>query len=79
MPKATSAGSRIPAIRQLISQGINVNITLLFSRAVCRQVAEAYMDGLETLATHGGDLTRIASVASMFASRPRMARPKSHA
>jgi len=64
---ATSQG--IPAIRQLISQGINVNITLLFSRAVCRQVAVAYMDGLETLAAHGGDLTRIASVASMFVSR----------
>ncbi len=64
---ATSAG--IPAIKQLISQGINVNVTLLFSRAACRQVAEAYMDGLEALAGRGGDLTRVASVASVFVSR----------
>ena len=69
MIKVPATPEGIPAIRQLISQGINVNITLLFSRAVCRQVAEAYMDGLEALAAHGGDLTRIASVASMFVSR----------
>jgi transaldolase/glucose-6-phosphate isomerase len=59
----------IPAIRYLTSQGINVNITLLFSRVVCRQVAEAYMDGLVTLGARGGDLSRVASVASMFVSR----------
>ena len=69
MVKVPATPEGIPAIRQLISQGINVNITLLFSRAVCRQVAEAYMDGLEALAARGGDLTRMASVASMFVSR----------
>jgi transaldolase/glucose-6-phosphate isomerase len=69
MIKVPATLEGIRAVRQLISQGVNVNVTLLFSRAVCRQVAEAYMHGLETLATHGGDLTRIASVASMFVSR----------
>jgi transaldolase/glucose-6-phosphate isomerase len=69
MIKVPATPEGLPAIRQLIGQAINVNITLLFSRAVCRQVAEAYMDGLETLAAHGGDLTHVASVASMFVSR----------
>lgn len=63
----TSAG--IPAIRQLIEEGINVNITLLFSREVYGKVAEAYMDGLEARIAAGGDVTRIASVASFFVSR----------
>jgi transaldolase/glucose-6-phosphate isomerase len=69
MIKVPGTPEGIPAIRRLTSQGINVNVTLLFSRAVCRQAAEAYMDGLETLAALGGDLRRIASVASMFVSR----------
>jgi transaldolase/glucose-6-phosphate isomerase len=69
MIKVPATPEGVPAVRQLISQGINVNITLLFSRAVCRQVAEAYMDGLEAFATRGGDLTRMASVASVFVSR----------
>lgn len=64
---ATPAG--IPAIRELIAQGVNVNVTLLFSLAVYRQVAEAYLDGLELLAARGGDLRRVASVASFFVSR----------
>ena len=69
MIKVPATPEGIPAIRQLIGQGINVNVTLLFSRAVCRQVADAYMDGLDLLATRGGDLTHIASVASVFVSR----------
>lgn len=69
MIKVPATPEGLPAIRQLVSQGVNVNITLLFSRAVCRQVAEAYMAGLETFAAHGGDLTRVASVASIFVSR----------
>ncbi len=69
MIKVPATPEGIPAIRQLIGQGINVNVTLLFSRAVCRQVGEAYMDGLEALAARGGDLSRVASVASMFVSR----------
>ncbi|MBX3161844.1 MAG: bifunctional transaldolase/phosoglucose isomerase [Deltaproteobacteria bacterium] len=64
---ATPAG--IPAIRQLISEGINVNVTLLFSRDVYAEVAGAYLDGLDELARRGGDLGRVASVASFFVSR----------
>ncbi len=69
MIKVPGTPEGVPAIRQLTGQAINVNVTLLFSRAACRQVFEAYMGGLETLASHGGDLTRVASVASMFVSR----------
>jgi len=64
---ATKAG--LPAIRQLIGEGINVNITLLFSRQVYEQVVEAYLAGLEHLIAQGGDPSRIASVASFFVSR----------
>ncbi|HXJ02423.1 MAG TPA: bifunctional transaldolase/phosoglucose isomerase, partial [Micropepsaceae bacterium] len=64
---ATEAG--LPAIRQLLSEGININITLLFSRAAYRAVAEAYLSGMETFVAGGGDATRLASVASFFVSR----------
>ena len=64
---ATQAG--IPAIRQLIGEGINVNITLLFAQSFYEQVAEAYIAGLTTLAGQGGELGRVASVASFFVSR----------
>ena len=64
---ATAAG--IPAIEQLISAGINVNVTLIFSREVYDQVAEAYISGVEWMATAGGDVRRVASVASFFVSR----------
>ena len=59
----------LPAIQQLIGEGINVNITLLFGLPRYREVAEAYLAGLETLAAHGQPITRIASVASFFLSR----------
>ncbi|MEJ2748486.1 MAG: transaldolase [Anaerolineae bacterium] len=61
---ATPAG--IPAIRQLISEGINVNVTLIFSLESYAAVMEAYMAGLEA---YEGDLSRVASVASFFVSR----------
>ncbi|WP_424140210.1 bifunctional transaldolase/phosoglucose isomerase [Roseomonas chloroacetimidivorans] len=64
---ATPAG--IPAIRQLIGRGININVTLLFAVSAYEQVAEAYIAGLEDLARAGGDLSRVASVASFFVSR----------
>lgn len=64
---ATSAG--IPAIRDLIGAGININVTLMFSLAHYDVVAEAYLQGLDRLATHNGDLGRVASVASVFVSR----------
>ncbi len=64
---ATAAG--IPAIEALIGDGINVNVTLMFSLAHYDAVAGAYLQGLERLAKDGGDLTRVASVASFFLSR----------
>ncbi len=63
----TSAG--LPAIRQLIGEGINVNVTLLFAQEVYEQVAETYIAGLENLATRGGNLKKMAGVASFFISR----------
>jgi len=58
-----------PAFRQLISEGININVTLLFAQDVYEKIAEAYITGLEQLAARGGDLSKIASVASFFISR----------
>ncbi|MEE8391972.1 MAG: bifunctional transaldolase/phosoglucose isomerase [Anaerolineae bacterium] len=64
---ATPAG--IPAIETLIGEGINVNVTLIFSLAQYEVVAEAYITGLEKLAAAGGDVSSVASVASFFISR----------
>lgn len=62
-PKGTAA------IRGLIADGININVTLLFAQTAYAAVADAYMAGLEAHAASGGDLSRIASVASFFVSR----------
>lgn len=59
----------IPAIEQLIAEGINVNITLLFGLPRHRQVMEAYLSGLEQRANKGEPLKHVASVASFFLSR----------
>ena len=64
---ATPAG--VPAIQQLIGEGINVNVTLLFAQQAYETVAEAYLKGLEKFAASGGDVSRVASVASFFISR----------
>ncbi len=64
---ATAAG--IPAIRAAIRQGVNVNVTLIFSLAQYEAVAEAYIAGLEDLASSGGNPAGVASVASFFVSR----------
>ena len=64
---ATPAG--IPAVRTLITEGVNVNVTLLFSRIYYEQAALAYLDGLEARVIRGQDVTSVASVASMFVSR----------
>jgi transaldolase/glucose-6-phosphate isomerase len=69
MIKVPGTAEGLPAIKQLISEGMNINITLLFSQQVYEQVAEAYIAGLEQLAANGGDLSRVASVASFFISR----------
>lgn len=64
---ATEAG--IPAIRTLIGEGININVTLIFSLKRYQQVIEAYFAGLEERRAHGGSLKGLASVASFFVSR----------
>jgi transaldolase/glucose-6-phosphate isomerase len=69
MIKVPGTPEGILAIRQLISEGININVTLLFAQEVYERVAEAYIAGLEDLAKRGGDLSRVASVASFFVSR----------
>ena len=69
MVKVPGTEAGLPAIRALIGQGVNVNITLLFSVETYRKVAEAYIDGLEDLKASGGDLAKAASVASFFVSR----------
>jgi transaldolase / glucose-6-phosphate isomerase len=69
MIKVPATPEGLPAIRDLIADGINVNITLLFAQQVYEQVVEAYLSGLESLAAKGGDVSRIASVASFFVSR----------
>ena len=69
MVKVPATPEGIPAIRRLIGEGINVNVTLLFSLEAYRQVMEAYITGLEDLVRKGGDVSRVASVASFFVSR----------
>jgi len=69
MIKVPGTAEGLPAIRQLIGEGININITLLFAQEVYEKVAEAYIAGLEDLASHGGNLKKMASVASFFISR----------
>ena len=69
MIKVPGTAEGIPAFQQLIGEGINVNVTLLFSQKVYQQVAEAYIAGLEQFAVRGGDVSKMASVASFFVSR----------
>lgn len=64
---ATEAG--YPAIEEMIGRGVNINITLMFSLDQYDRVAEAYLSGLETLRSAGGDVSSVASVASFFVSR----------
>src|SRR5229473_1184494 len=69
MIKVPGTTGGIPAFEQLISEGININVTLLFSQEVYQRVAEAYIRGLAKFALGGGEVGRIASVASFFISR----------
>ena len=69
MIKVPATPQGIPAVQELIGEGINVNVTLMFSQDCYERVAEAYIAGLETYAARHGDLSRIASVASFFLSR----------
>jgi transaldolase len=67
--KVPATPEATPAIRQLLVEGINVNVTLLFSRAAYGLVAEAYVSALEERVARGQDITGLASVASFFVSR----------
>jgi transaldolase / glucose-6-phosphate isomerase len=69
MIKVPATPEGIPAVRQLITEGINVNVTLLFTQETYERVAAAYLDGLDGFAQRGGDLGNVASVASFFISR----------
>jgi len=69
MIKVPATKQGIPAVETLIGEGINVNVTLLFSVKFYEEVALAYIAGLEKLAESGGDLSKVASVASFFVSR----------
>ncbi len=69
MIKIPGTPEGIPAIRQALTEGININITLIFSIDDYRQVAEAYITALEERNAAGQDISHIASVASFFVSR----------
>ena len=69
MIKVPSTPAGLPAIETLISEGINVNVTLMFSMTHYNNVAEAYIKGIEKRAQSGGAIDKIFSVASFFVSR----------
>jgi transaldolase/glucose-6-phosphate isomerase len=69
MIKVPGTPEGIPAFRQLISEGINVNVTLLFSESVYEQVGQAYVGGLQEFGSRSQDVGKVASVASFFISR----------
>ena len=69
MVKVPGTDAGVPAIRQLIADGLNINVTLLFSLDAYKKVLEAYIAGLEERAGNGEDISHIASVASFFVSR----------
>jgi transaldolase/glucose-6-phosphate isomerase len=69
MIKVPATPEGMPAIERLIADGISVNITLLFAQEVYRQVADAFLSGIEKYVEKGGDPSHVASVASFFVSR----------
>lgn len=69
MIKVPGTPAGLPAIEALLAEGINVNVTLIFSCAAYRSIADTYVRGVERLIESGGDARKIASVASFFVSR----------
>jgi len=69
MIKIPGTPEGLPAIRQMLSEGVNINITLLFAQDVYEEVAQIYIEALGQYAAGGGDVSRVASVASFFISR----------
>src|SRR6202142_204694 len=66
MVKIPATLEGIPAIQTLISEGININVTLLFAQSMYEKVAQGYIAGLKTYVASGGDPQHVASVASFF-------------
>jgi transaldolase len=69
MIKVPGTAEGLPAIKQLITDGINVNVTLLFGLPRYRQVAQAYIEGIEERLALGEPVNKVSSVASFFLSR----------
>jgi len=69
MIKVPATPEGVPAIRQLLEDGLNINITLLFAQSAYEKVAEAFVAALEARAAKGQPINQIASVASFFVSR----------
>ena len=69
MIKVPGTREGLPAVRTLLEEGININITLLFAQSVYEEVAEAFFQALEARVKKGQDISHIASVASFFVSR----------
>jgi transaldolase len=69
MVKIPATREGVPAIQECIAQGLNINVTLIFSLERYEEVMEAYLKGLERRAKAGQDISHIASVASFFVSR----------
>jgi transaldolase / glucose-6-phosphate isomerase len=69
MVKIPATREGVPAIRTMIGEGVNINVTLIFSTERYDEVVEAYLAGLEDLRRAGGDVSKVASVASFFVSR----------
>src|SRR5262249_23174429 len=69
MVKIPATAEGVPAIEKMISEGRNINVTLIFSLSRYQEVMEAYLSGLEALAAAGGDLSSVHTVASFFVSR----------
>jgi len=69
MVKIPGTPEGLPAIRQCLEEGLNINITLLFAQSAYEKVAEAYLAALEARAAKGQDISHLASVASFFVSR----------
>ncbi len=69
MIKVPATHEGLPAITELIGSGISVNVTLIFNLENYKQVAEAYIKGLELLNERGGEISKVSSVASFFISR----------
>src|SRR3984893_7539542 len=69
MVKIPGTKPGLPAIRQMLGEGVNINVTLIFSTERYDAVVEAFLSGLEDLQKAGGDLSKFGSVASFFVSR----------